>query len=187
MALARLQKDLVYRLYLASPLAFANWQTPTVAEMNANPTNSPDGLIFNLSCALDTGSTTFDLDDPDTDDSTVFCQDASESTIKEQAATIVYGVQLSKERWTVAETPTAANGYNASTLAQSLLAYRGVEYFAIMSVGKGPDAPFASGDRLKMAEVATDWGIPDGGTGSNLIMTQTFAKRSRLNWNYKLV
>lgn len=44
MALKRLQKDEVYRFYLASKLAFEDWENPTTAELNANPTNDPNGL-----------------------------------------------------------------------------------------------------------------------------------------------
>lgn len=104
----------------------------------------------------------------------------------EYAATVVYGVQLAKERWLDADSTLAADGFNTSTLAQSLLTWRGIEYFAILSVGKDVDAPFAVNDRIKMAEVATDYGIVEGGSGEMLKMTQTFAKRSSINWNYKL-
>src|SRR5690625_3156610 len=79
MALERTQGQ-IYRWGVASPLAFEDWRTPTVAELNANPTNDPEGLIFDLTCALDTDGTTFDLTDPDTDDSTSFCQEATEET-----------------------------------------------------------------------------------------------------------
>ena len=61
MPVDRLQADQVYRFYLAHRLAFANWQTPTIAELNANSTNAPSGLIWNLTCALNTDGTTFDL------------------------------------------------------------------------------------------------------------------------------
>lgn len=186
MALKRLQKDEVYRFYLASKLAFEDWENPTVAELNANPTNDPNGLIWNLSCALDTDTTQFDLDEPDSDDSLTFCQSSGNQEPTEYAATVVYGVQLAKERWTDASSTLAADGFNTSTLAQSLLTWRGVEYFAILSVGKDVDAPFAVNDRVKIAEVATDHGIVEGGSGEMLKMTQTFAKRSSLNWNYKL-
>lgn len=186
MALKRLQKDEVYRFYLASKLAFEDWENPTVAELNANPTNDPNGLIWNLSCALDTDTTQFDLDEPDSDDSLTFCQSSGNQEPTEYAATVVYGVQLSKERWTDASSTLAADGFNTATLAQSLLTWRGVEYFAILSVGKDVDAPFALNDRIKMAEVATDHGIVEGGSGEMLKMTQTFAKRSSLNWNHKV-
>lgn len=186
MALRRLTGDEVYRFYLASPLAFADWQNPTVAELNANPTNDPDGLIWNLSCALDQDTTQFDLDEPDSDDSLTFCQSSGNREATQYSATVVYGVQLAKERWLDASSMLAADGFNTSTLAQSLLTWRGVDYMAIMSVGKGPDAPFAIGDRVKMAEVSTDWGILEGGTGENYKMVQTFAKRTRLAWNVRV-
>jgi hypothetical protein len=186
MALKRLQKDEVYRFYLASKLAFEDWENPTVAELNANPTNDPNGLIWNLSCALDTDTTQFDLDEPDSDDSLTFCQTAGNQTMMEKSATIVYGLQLAKERWLDADSTLAVDGFNTSTLAQSLLTWRGIEYFAILSVGKDVDAPFAVTDRVKIAEVASDYGIVEGGSGENLKMTQTFAKRSLINWNYKL-
>lgn len=186
MALKRLQKDEVYRFYLASKLAFADWENPTVAELNANPTNDPNGLIWNVSCSLDTDTSQFDLDEPDSDDSLTFCQSAGNSETMSRSASIVYGVQMSKERWMDAESVLAADGFNTSTLAQSLLRDRGVEYFAILSVGEDVDAPFAVGHRVKMAEVATDYGIPEGGSGENYKLTQTFAKRSSLNWNYAL-
>ena len=194
MPLKRLKKDEAYRLYLASPLAFANWQAPTVAELNANPTNDPSGLIYNLSCALDVGQSQFDLNEPDTDDSLVFCQTSGSEEITEYSATIVYAIQLAKERWTNAASLTevdAATGmrkFNSSTLAQSLLTWRGLEYLAIMSVGSDVDAPFAVDDRLKIARVATDWAIPTGGSGEMQTLVQNFASRevSDLAWNYKL-
>jgi hypothetical protein len=186
MALRRLKSDTAYRFYLASLLAFEDWENPTLDELNANPTNDPNGLIFNITCAVDQGSTTFDLDDPDTDDSLTFCQSAGFGEPIEYSATIVYGIQLAKERWMNAAVPTLANGYNSSTLAQSLLLHRGVPYFAIMSIGKDEDAPFAENDRIKMAEIETDYAVPDLGTGDMSRMTQTPARRSRINWNYKL-
>lgn len=186
MALKRLQRDEVYRFYLASKLAFEDWENPTAAELNANPTNDPNGLIWNLSCALDTDTTQFDLDEPDSDDSLTFCQSAGNSETMSRSATIVYGVQMSKERWLDASSKLAIDGFNTSTLAQSLLLNRGVEYYAILSVGEDVDAPFAVGHRIKLAEVATDYAIPEGGTGENYKLTQTFAKRSSINWNYRI-
>lgn len=187
MALKRLQKDDAYRFYLASPLAFADWENPTVAELNANPTNDPSGLIFNITCALDQDGTTFDLDEPDADDSLTFCQRSGNQEATEYSATVVHAIQLAKERWTDASSTLAADGFNTSTLAQSLLTWRGIEYFAIMSVSnKDPEAPFAVGDRIKMAEVATDHGILEGGTNEQYKMIQTYAKRSRILWNHRL-
>ena len=195
MALKRLAKDEVYRLGLASPLAFDTWEQPTVAEMNAwnsGPVfNDPSGLIWNLSCALNTDGTQFDLDDPDLDDSLTFCQTAGNGEVMTENATVVYEFERSKGRWLNAASTTvpadpAADGFNTANLALSLMAWRGVEYFAILSVGEAPDAPFTAGDRIKMAYVVTDHGVDEIGTGENTRMTQTFGARGRVNWNKTL-
>ena len=195
MALKRLAKDEVYRLGLASPLAFANWEQPTVAEMNAwnsGPVfNDPSGLIWNLSCALNTDGTQFDLDDPDLDDSLTFCQTAGNGEVMTENATVVYEFERSKGRWLNAASTTvpadpAADGFNTANLALSLMAWRGVEYFAWLSIGKAPEEPFVVGDRVSLIRVATDWGVDSLGTGDNARMTQTFGFRSDILWNYKL-
>lgn len=182
MALARSQ-GLVHRFLLASPYAFADWTKPTLAELNANPTNSPDGNIFNLTCAMNTDGTTFDLGDPETDDSLTFCQVAGSSSITTYNPEIVFEIERSTTPWLVT-TPATLNTAN---LAFSLLAWRGVEYFAIMSMGKAPEAPFVAGDRVKMARVATDHGIDQIGSGENVRLQQSFAQRGDVNWNYKLL
>lgn len=185
MSLRRLQRDEVYRFYLAHPLAFDDWENPTAAELNANPTNDPDGLIFNLTCALNTEGTQFDLDDPELDESLTFCQTAGNAEVLSRSATVVYEYEESQDRW-VDATSTAGPGFNSATLAKSLLSWRGIDYFAILSIGKAEDEPFAVTDRIKMAEVSTDWAVPVSGTGENLRWSQTFAKRTRLNWNYEI-
>jgi hypothetical protein len=186
MALDRLTDDLVYRFYLASPLAFVDWQTPTSAELNINPTNAPGGLVFNITCALDTASTTFDLEGQEMDESTTFCQIAGAQSPMSASTNIVLGLNMAKERWTNASSVLAADGFNTSTLAQSLLAWRGVDWLAIMSVGEGPDAVFAPGHRIKMAEISTDYIVPEIGTGENIILSQTTASRTNILWNYEL-
>lgn len=186
MADSRLQDDRVYRFYLASKLAFADWQNPTTAELNANASNDPDGLIWNLTCALNTDGTTFDLDDSERDESLTFCQSAGDSTALSYSATVVHQIEMSKAQWTDATSVASVDGFNTATLALSLLAWRGVDYFAIMSIGKSEDAPFAVGDRIKMAEVSTDWIVPEFGSGENVRLTQTYAKRTDLNWGYTL-
>lgn len=188
MALTRLNADQVYRWYLAGPNAVANWAAPTIAELNANPTNTSTQpmKIWNLSCAVNVDGSQFDLDDPDVDDSLTFCQTSGNQEVLSRSASIVFNLAQAKERWTDATQFTAGVGYNSATLAQSLLAWRGVDYYAILSVGKAPDAAFAVGDKVKIAQVSTDWIVPDVGTGQNVSLVQTFAKRSFLNWNYQL-
>ncbi len=186
MALQRLSRDQVYRFYLAHPLAFADWENPTAAEMNANSSNDPSGLIFNLTCALNQDGTTFSLGDPELDESLSFCQSAGNQERMSENPDIVFEFFRSLLPWDDADSVLAADGFNSANLAFSLLAWRGIDYFAILSVGEDEDEPFDAGDRIKMAEVSTDWGMDVLGTGENIRMNQTFANRSRVNWNYEI-
>lgn len=185
----RLSEDDVYRLGVASPLAFADWENgPTVAEMNSNPLNLPSALIHNLTCALEQDGTQFDLDDPDLDDSLTFCQVAGSGDIVSENATVVFDFDRAKGRWLDAANVTVpadldADGYNTSNLALSLLAWRGIEYFAWLSIGKPADAPFEEGDHISLIRVVTDNGVDSLGTDAMARMVQTFGFRSDILWN----
>lgn len=181
MALERLQ-GLVHRFWFASPLAFEDWTKPTAAEMNANPTNNPHGLIFNLTCALDTDGTVFDLTDPEMDDSTSFCQEASDSEPMSDNVEVAYSFFRATDEMKIND----PDSWNTAHLAFTLLAWRGIEGYAIMSVGEAPDSPVQVGDRLKMARVSTGWASDETGSGENIRMLQEFAQRGGVNWNYKV-
>lgn len=165
------------RIFLAFPQAFEDWQNPTVAELNANPTNSPNGLVFDITCAVNQDGTTFDLGDSETDDSLTFCQVAGAVNPTSLVPEVVLEVERSSDRLAV----------NTANLAQSLLTWRGVEMFAILSIGEEPGADFAVGDRVKMALIATDYATDVFGTGENLRLTSDTANRGDVNWNYALV
>lgn len=187
MALDRLKNDEVYRFGLAFEQNFANWQTPTAAEMNVNRTSvSPSALNFWLTCALNVDGTTFDLDESEKDDSLTFCQVAGSQTQMSRSATVVYQIEESKVRWDDATSVLAVDGFNTATLAKSLLGYRDITYFAWMSIGKSADEAFAVGDRVSLYEVATDVLVPEISSGANTLWTQTFAKRSRLLHRYTI-
>lgn len=171
------------RIGLASVYAFADWQNPTVAEFNARSSTNPHAQVFELSCALDEDSTTFDLGESETDDSKSFCQVAGTSSPTSYNPEIVFSAFQSEVPWVVSDPATL----NTANLAKSLLAWRGVEYFAWMSVGKEPGALFTSGDRVKLARVATDFGIDEIGSGDNAKLNQTFASRGDVNWNFELL
>lgn len=181
MALQRLQGN-VYRFLLAAPDHFADWQNPTLDELNANPTNDPNGTIFNITCALDTDGTTFDLGDPETDDSTTFCQVAGTQDVTGYNPEIVFEAHRSRVRWFTNDPDT----FNTANLTFSLIAWRGVEYWAICSIGKGPEDAFVEGDRVKMARITTDHGVDLSGAGENLRIQQTPAALGDVNWNYAL-
>lgn len=170
------------RFLLASPLAFADWQDPTSAELNANPTNSPNGLIWDLTCALSEDGTTFDLGDSETDDTLSFCQVAGAVSPTNYNPEIVFSVFRAKERWMVSDPQT----FNTAELARTLLSYKGIEYFAILSVGEEPGTSFAAGDRIKMARVSTDYATDEIGAGEMALLNQDFASRGDVLWNHEL-
>ena len=174
--------DPAVRIYLASPLAFADWTTPTAAELNANSTNDPNGLIWNLTCAIDRADSTFDLDDAEVDDSLSFCQVAGTTNPTSYNPNIVLSSFRSTEAWEISD-PTSLNTAN---LAFSLMAWRAVEYFAIMSVGEENDELFAVGDRVKMARVGTVDPVDVIGTGEMVKLTQNFRPLGDVNWNYRV-
>ena len=186
MALARLQKDEVYRLGLASPRAFADWTAPTAAELNANSSNDPGGLIWSLTCAINQDNSQFDLDDPDFDETLTFCQTAGNQERMTENATVVFDFSMAKDRWDDASSVLAADGFNTATLALSLMAWRGIEYFAWLSIGKSPDAAFAVGDRISLIRVATDHAIPQVSTGSKVSLNQAFAFRGDIAWRVEI-
>ena len=164
------------RFWLAFPEAFADWQNPTAAEFNANPTNALTGLIFEITCALNQDGTEFSLGDSDTDDSLTFCQVAGAQNPTSFNPEITLEIERSKD-------PIAVNTAN---LAFGLLAWKGLEYFAIMSVGKEPGAPVAIGDRIKMARQALDFPSDVLGTGENVRLSQATAARGDVAWNIRV-
>lgn len=179
MALERTQ-GLVYRLWFAGPNAFADWTQPTAAEMNQNLSNDPDGVIFNLTCALDTDSSTFDLGDAEIDDSTSFCQLAGSGDRMSENPEVVYGVFRSREKALASDADI-----DIANLAFNLLAYRGVEGFAIMAVGRGPEDEVEVGDPLKIVGVTTDHAVDTVNANEPLMFTQNFAPTGDVAWNVR--
>lgn len=174
--------DPAVRIYLASPLAFQDWQAPTVAELNANPSNDPNGLIWNITCAVDRADSTFDLDAAEVDDSLSFCQVAGTTSPTSFNPNIALSVFRSDVPWIVSDDTSR----NTANLAFSLLAWRGVEYFAIMSVGEEHDEDFSIDDRVKMARVGTSDPVDLTGTGENIRLQATMRPLGDVNWNYKI-
>ena len=172
------------RIGLASVYHFADWKNPTVAELNkAIGAANLKGSAWDLSCALDMENTTFDLGDSDTDDELSFCQEAGAADPTEYNPEVVYTAFSSTKPYIVSD-PASLDQANA---AFALMAHRGQEYFAWMSDGKEPGELFAVGDRISLVKAATEFGINEIGTGSNVKITQTFGFRSDINWRYKLV
>lgn len=172
----------VTRFYLASRRAFADWQNPTVAELNANLTNDPNGLIWNLTCAIAQEDTTHNLGSSETDEELSVCQVAGAENPTTKTAEIQWTLFRDAKAWLVSDATTES----VANLAFSLLAWQGSEYFAIASVGKAYDQPFAVGDRIKMAGVATNTFADAIGSGETVKGSQSFLSRGDILWNKKL-
>lgn len=170
------------RIGLASVFHFEDWKVPTAAEMNANPTNSLTGSKWDLSCALDLESTTYDLGDSDTDDELSFCQWAGAEEATDFNPEIVFTQFLSKTRYLVSNPATR----DQANTAFALLFSRGVEYYAWMSWGKEPGELFEAGDHICLVRVITDYEVPDVSTGSNAKLTATFGFRTEILWNSEI-
>ena len=171
MALERLFNPAT-RWLIAFPEAFKDWQNPTSAELN----DRTNGLVFDITCALNQDGTNFDLGDSETDDSLTFCQVAGAANPTSLVPDIVFEFERSKDR--LAD--------DTANLAFNLLRFQNIEFFAIMSVGEEPKTAFDIRDRIKMARVATDYGVDVFGAGENIRMSQTFANRGDVNWNYEI-
>ena len=70
--------------------------------------------------------------------------------------------------------------------AFDLMAFPDVAYIAIMRVGGLSTDVFATGDRVKMVGVKTDFGIDTVGNGENIRITQSFLNNDFTNWNYEV-
>jgi hypothetical protein len=179
---SRLVDEGIDRFYLAYPEAFADPANITTAELNANPTNDPNGLIFNVTCALSTENTTFDLDEPDYDESTSFCQKAGSREPMSKNANVVFEFFRATDEMST-ENPSQ---WNNAHLAFTLMAWRGQEFIAIHSIGERDDAPFEVGDEISAIQVATDHAVDNFGSGQNVTMTQNFAQRGVWSFEWPL-
>lgn len=189
MANDRLYRENVTFL-LCQPEAFANRLAPTAAELNQaagtstawwNYTTNSQKLVHNITCALNEDGTEFTLGDSDMDESITFCDKANNASPTFYNPTVVF------EAFRDADKDTTTAGQGEFNEAYDLLAYPGIEYIAVLRVGKKSTDYFAVGDVIKMVAVKTDVGLDVGGSGENLRISQSFLPNDFVNWNYKLV
>ena len=151
---------------LAEPEAFADRNEPTEDELNGP-------LVYNVTCALWEDDTEFTLGDPDTDDGLTFCSKAGISTPTFDNPTVVFSALRDADR--------TANGVFNGTFER--LAFPDREYIAILRIGKDSDVPFATGDKVRMAAVATDYPVDTVASGENARITQNFLNKGWVRWN----
>ena len=152
---------------LAEPEAFVDRNAPTAAELNGP-------LVYNVTCALWEDETEFTLGDPDTDDGLTFCSKAGISTPTFDNPTVVFSALMDADR--------KASGVFAGTYER--LAFPDREFIALLRIGFDSDVAFSADNRIKMAAVSTDIGVPVLANGENARITQNFLNRGWVNWNY---
>lgn len=173
MALERAYNPLT-RWVIIQPEAIKDFTKPTAQELNDALAN---GLAHNITCAVNQDGSNFDLGDSDTDDSLTFCQ----------VAGAVNPTSFNPEATIEVETDRDRLAQSTANTAHDLLAYKGHEYFFLLSVGEAPDAPFAAGERVKMFRGATDYGVYQMGSGENIRLSSAIANRGDVAWNVELV
>lgn len=154
---------------LALPEAFADWENPTAAELNG-------ALAFNISCALNEDGTSFNLGDSDTDGSLSFCQAAG------SVSPTFYNPEVTLEAFRSND----ATDSNTANTAFGLLAFPDIEYFAVLRVNGAPDAAFATGDRVSLVRVKTDYPTDPAGAGENIRIANAMLAQGDVNWNYEV-
>jgi hypothetical protein len=168
--------DRLYRpniLYaLAEIEAFANPSAPTTTELNAT-----NGLIFNVTCALDEGNCEFTLGVSEADSSFTYCSVGGQTAPTLYNPLVRFTAILDKDR-------TATGVFNGT---RDRLAFHDENYFAIERVGKASNAPFAVGDRVSLIQVKTDNPVWMTGSKTNALIQNPFLANNFVNFGYKLL
>ena len=171
-----MSNDRLYRpnIYygLAELEAFANPLAPTTTELNA-----ANGLIFNITCALDEGNTDFTLGNSDADSALTFCSVGGSSSPTLYNPSVKFTALLDKDR-------TATGIFNG---ARDRMAFADENFYAIERVGKASDQPFAVGDRVSIIQVKTDLPVWIVGSKTNAAIQQNFLANNLTNWGFKLL
>jgi hypothetical protein len=135
-------------IYVATADAFANYKTPTLAEI------TDDEKVFNISPAI-TDDYTLNMTDSDSDDSLAIVDNASVQT------PTYYNYEASLDGFRD-ESPSADSVYNKF---RELFSEPDVKYYLIKRVGFAHDADFATGQTVSVYGVKTDFPVELLGDG----------------------
>ena len=135
-------------IYVATADAFANYKTPTLAEI------TDDEKVFNISPAI-TDDYTLNMTDSDSDDSLAIVDNASVQT------PTYYNYEASLDGFRD-ESASADSVYNKF---RELFSEPDVKYYLIKRVGHAHDADFATGQTVSVYGVKTDFPVELLGDG----------------------
>lgn len=156
--------------FIAFPEAFANFDAPTVAELDNTD------LVRRITCAAAEDDTNFDLADSDTDDSLSFCQRAGDTTLTFVNAEASVTIYRSSD-------PTDSNQANE---AFGLLAFPGITVYLIKRIGEEPGTAWATGQRIYVGKFETDYPQDVADAGDTVRLTQSLLFQGDVNWKYTL-
>lgn len=149
-------------IMMAYPEAFANWQAPTAAELNAQfaytPTASQANMVFNISCAI-LDDYTLNQTDSDTDNTRTICDEGEVSN------PTFMNFEASFETLRD-ESVTDAGLFN---MAAELTRAPDRPFVLIKRIGHKASTPFAVGQDVSLFPVLTDY--PQDGVDSGALLT----------------
>ena len=153
--------------------AFANWRTPTAAELNTPL------LGLNATCAIDEDSTTFSLGDSELDERYSYCDQSGQTRPVRFAPEASLGIFEDEDR-------AAAGVFNE---AKKWFMFPDFEFWIVKRVGpqiKDSLATYGVNDRIKQMLVMTDNPVNELGGEDPALLTQSFLVRGQTNWNYRV-
>lgn len=137
-------------ILFAAPEAFADWQHPKAAELNAqfSATDNPRNLVFNVSCAILDGYSLGETD-PDTDNTRTIC-DISE----------VENPTLAKyEGKFTALRDESVDDQGVFNMIRDITMKPDITLFVVERIGKRPNKPFEVGDVFSIYRFQTDYPV----------------------------
>jgi hypothetical protein len=152
--------------------AFADRNAPTAAEM-AGP------LVFELTCAIDEDSTTFQLGDSETDNRYSFCTESGIDRPTSYAPEAEIGFYRDADR---TATGAFADAFN-------LMHAPDIPLYIIQRIGDQDNVPgtaAAVGDKINMQYIRTDYGVDVLNAEDPALMSQSGLQQGWVNWVYTI-
>lgn len=157
--------------------AFANRNSPTVAELNTTNVR----LGFDISCALDEESTTFTIGSSELDERLSFCDSVGVSRPGEINPELALAIYRDKDR-------NAAGVFNR---ALDWLRHADREYIIVQRVGDQDSGPvgttpakaFTVTDDIRMMAFRTDYPVDTLAGGDPALLSQNALTAGWVRWN----
>ena len=165
---------------LALDSSFANWQAPTLTELNDRR------FVHFISCGLTEDGTNLTMGDSELDQTLTFCSKGNESTPTQFNVT-------SQLTW-LKDANTGGSGSTVDLTSlfnkiTAMLDYQDTPYWVISRTGPNAsqDVNFVAGHRIKMARFLTDYPVNTLENNTPVRGSNTLSFQGDVLWNYTLV